>query len=74
MDETIELWRHPNPESTELYKFQQHVIRKHQLKGQTYNDLWQWSIDHPSAFWQEVWSYTGIKATKSASSVRVDAS
>ena len=63
-DETVELWRHPNPEQTELYTFQQHVTKRHGLTGSTYHDLWKWSVEHPAAFWQEVWEYTGIKATK----------
>lgn len=57
-----ELWRHPEPEKTQLYAFLQHVKEKHGLKGDTYNDLWQWSVDHPGAFWEEIWKYTGIKA------------
>lgn len=68
-DEAVELWRHPNPEQTELWTFQQYAIKKHELKGETYQDLWQWSVDHPAAFWQEVWEYTGLKASKPPTSV-----
>lgn len=59
-----ELWRHSAPEKTQLYAFQQHVKQKHNIPGDTYQDLWQWSVDHPAALWEEVWHYTGIKASK----------
>ncbi len=62
--DSIELWRHPHPESTELFAFQQHVAKKRRVSTSSYRELWQWSIDHPSAFWEEVWHYTGIKANK----------
>lgn len=59
-----ELWRHPEPQKSQLYAFQQHVAQKHGVKGETYNDLYEWSIQRPAAFWEEVWHYTGIKASK----------
>jgi len=59
-----ELWRHSAPEKTQLYAFQQHVKQKHNIPGDTYQDLWQWSVDHSAALWEEVWHYTGIKASK----------
>ncbi|KPI38040.1 Acetoacetyl-CoA synthetase [Cyphellophora attinorum] len=69
VEEDVELWRHPNPESTEMYIFQQNIRKRHNVKGTTYQDLWQWSIDNPGLFWKEVWEYTGIKASKWPSSV-----
>jgi acetoacetyl-CoA synthetase len=62
--ESAELWRHPHPETTELYAFQQYVAKKHGIQPSTYQDLWQWSVDHPDTFWEDVWHYTGIKAHK----------
>ncbi|KAI1624709.1 acetoacetate-CoA ligase [Exophiala viscosa] len=67
--EPIELWRHPRPEATEFHAFQQHVAKKHNLSVGTYSDLWQWSVDHPSTFWEEIWHYTGIKAHKQYESI-----
>ena len=63
-NDSSELWRHPHPESPEFYAFQQHVAKKHGAPTSSYQDLWQWSIDHPDTFWEEVWHYTGIKANK----------
>ncbi|KAJ9495659.1 hypothetical protein H2202_008947 [Exophiala xenobiotica] len=68
-DETVELWRHPHPEKSEFHAFQQHVAKKHGVPTTSYNDLWQWSVDHPGAFWEEVYTYTGIRAHKSYHSV-----
>ena len=31
---------------------------------QTYDDLWRWSIDDRAAFWQAVWDFTGVIASK----------
>lgn len=64
LSDSVELWRHPDPESTQLHAFQQHVAKKHGFSAPSYHDLWQWSIDCPSAFWEEVWLYTGIKANR----------
>lgn len=69
MEEAVELWRHPNPESTEMHKFSQHIAQRYGLKGSAYDELWQWSVENPSAFWKEIWEYSGIKATKPPSSV-----
>jgi acetoacetyl-CoA synthetase len=68
-DETVELWRHPHPEKSEFHAFQQHVAKKHGVPTTSYNDLWQWSVDHPGPFWEEVYNYTGIRAHKSYNSV-----
>lgn len=62
-NDSPELWRHPNPEKSEFYAFQQHARKKYNIKGETYKDLWQWSVDHPAQFWEEIWHYTGIKAS-----------
>jgi acetoacetyl-CoA synthetase len=67
---SAELWRHPHPESTQFYAFQQHVATKHGVSKDSYEDLWKWSIEHAGVFWEEIWHYTGIKANKSYDSVR----
>lgn len=65
MSETnTELWRHPEPQKSQLYEFQQHVRQKHNIQGNSYNDLYEWSVASPADFWEEVWHYTGIKASK----------
>ncbi|KAL4791720.1 hypothetical protein BDV19DRAFT_369916 [Aspergillus venezuelensis] len=59
-----ELWRHSAPEFTQIYHFMKTVAKKHGLKFDNYNDLWQWSISEPAKFWEEIWQYTAIKAHK----------
>lgn len=58
------LWEHPNPQSTEMYKFLQIVNQKYGKKFESYDDLYRWSIEHISDFWGEVWHYTGIDGTE----------
>ena len=65
------LWRHSFPESTEMFRFMQllNIMRGLQLKS--YKDLYQWSIDNISVFWEEVWKYTGVKASASFHQVQL---
>lgn len=67
----VELWKHPNASSTQLYAFQQHVNKKHNIQTADYEQLWQWSVDHPAAFWEEIWYWTGMKAKKPYDSVGI---
>lgn len=64
------LWEHPNPESTEMYRFKAHVSRKHNVELNDYHGLWQWSVDNIPEFWGEVWDYTGVRASKPYTTVR----
>lgn len=69
-NDSPELWRNSEPEKTQIYAFQQHVKQKHNIKADNYHDLWQWSVDDPAKFWEEVWHYTGIKAATPYEKVR----
>lgn len=64
------IWEHPNPESTEMYRFKERVSKKYNVKADTYHDLWDWSIKNIAEFWGEVWDYTGVKASKPYKTVR----
>lgn len=59
-----ELWRHPNPESTQMYDFMTSVNDKHATKLSTYDDLHRWSTDKVSDFWAQAWNYVGIRHSK----------
>jgi acetoacetyl-CoA synthetase len=38
-------------------------LHHHQgLQFEGYKMLWQWSIDHPAAFWQSIWDYFQIRS------------
>ena len=41
--------------------------------GADYDALWRWSIDQPEAFWQAVWEFSGIRASRPAGRVLTDA-
>ena len=64
------LWTHKAPETTPMWKFLQHVNEKHQLQLKNYHDLYQWSVENIAAFWEDVWHYTGVKASKPYLEVR----
>lgn len=59
-----ELWRHPNPSSTRMYEFKEIVNKKYNLKLESYDDLYGWSVGNIAEFWGETWWFTGIKAEK----------
>ena len=59
-----ELWRHGNPQSTPMWKFLQHVNAKYSLQLADYPTLYRWSVDNVAAFWEEVWDFTGIRASR----------
>ncbi|KAL2760899.1 hypothetical protein ACRALDRAFT_1059376 [Sodiomyces alcalophilus JCM 7366] len=59
-----ELWRHPNPSSTALYKFMLHVNAKYNSDLDGYPSLYRWSIDNVSEFWEEVWHFVGIRSSR----------
>ncbi|WEW61712.1 acetoacetate-CoA ligase [Emydomyces testavorans] len=64
-----ELWRPANPEATRIHEFKAVVAAKHTLSLEGYQDLWQWSVDEPAKFWEDVWHYTGVKAHRTYESV-----
>ncbi|KAI2084337.1 hypothetical protein LOZ36_004899 [Ophidiomyces ophidiicola] len=68
-DEARELWRPSNPQNTRIFDFITKVATKHALPIDSYQDLWQWSVEEPAKFWEEVWAYTGVKAHATYESV-----
>ena len=67
--EPLELWRHPNPSSTPMHKFLEHVRAKYKLDILDYPGLYKWSIENITDFWHEVWQFCGIKASRPYSEV-----
>ncbi|KIE01590.1 acetoacetyl-CoA synthase, partial [Metarhizium majus ARSEF 297] len=61
-----ELWRHDAPGDTPMWQFIQQVNKKHALSIDGYPGLYQWSVDSVSSFWEEVWDFVGIVASKKA--------
>lgn len=63
-DSNAELWRHPDPTSTQMHAFKERVNAKYGLKLDHYEDLHKWSVEHIGDFWGEVWDFTGIKGNR----------
>ncbi|RKU48181.1 hypothetical protein DL546_009473 [Coniochaeta pulveracea] len=59
-----ELWRHPDPTSTAMYKFLQHVNKIYNLNLSDYPSLYKWSVANVADFWKECWHFIGIKASQ----------
>jgi acetoacetyl-CoA synthetase len=66
-EEEAPLWK-PNPERVEranLTAFISHVQHKKPAGAEAVGDhssLYRWSVDHPEAFWPEVWRFCGLVA------------
>ena len=58
------LWKHEDPTSTRIFAFKERIEQKFDLEIKDYEELRTWSISHINAFWEEVWLFTGIRASK----------
>lgn len=72
--EPLELWRHPAPETTQMWFFKERVEQKYGVKLQDYRDLYNWSIENIADFWKETALVTGVHAKKAGTQGSVDAS
>jgi acetoacetyl-CoA synthetase len=60
------LWR-PSEErikNANLTRFMEYVNKKQGKKFQTYQDLYQWSIEDIPSFWARLWEFVDIKASR----------
>jgi acetoacetyl-CoA synthetase len=65
------LWQ-PRPEAAARTQIAG-LARKRGFEGpDAVRELWQWSVEHPAEFWQEVWELGGVKASRKAERVLVD--
>ena len=58
------LWEHEDSISTNTFAFKRHVETKFQFSLKDYEQLREWSIANINKFWEEVWHFTGVKASK----------
>jgi acetoacetyl-CoA synthetase len=56
----MELWKHPNVQSTRVDAFRRYINRKYNLSLMTYADLHTWSIDDIEVFGKEIWIFCGM--------------
>ncbi len=60
------LWA-PSPErvqATEMARFMRWAAERHALELDSYEQLWQWSVDELEQFWGDVWEFCGVVASK----------
>ncbi|KAM0335683.1 hypothetical protein ACHAQA_000732 [Verticillium albo-atrum] len=63
------LWEHPNPKSTQMWKFIQEVNQKYSLNLQTFQDLYAWSCDNRALFYGHVFTFANIIHSGTATSI-----
>lgn len=70
------LWAPANPEATQAAQFRKHIAKTHNVKLDTYEDLWNWTCKNRGDFWSEVWDWEGVIGDKGSGpvSVRIGAS
>ncbi|RYC57866.1 hypothetical protein CHU98_g8353 [Xylaria longipes] len=54
------LWEHPNPKSTQLWEFMQLINQKYRLNLTTFQDVYQFSVDKRSEFYDEVFKFSHL--------------
>jgi len=71
---SLPIWK-PGPEraaATHMAAFAQRVAREHQiplpasggLRTGDYDQLWRWSVKNPARFWQAVWEFCDVRASR----------
>ena len=59
-------------EEANLTAFARRAIRRWKLGFNTYPEFYDWSVDHPQQFWDSVWEFGGVVASKKGKRVLVD--
>jgi acetoacetyl-CoA synthetase len=59
--------------TSNMLRFTHQLTSELGLVFSDYDELHQWSIEHPELFWQQVWTFTNIRASKTADSILSDA-
>jgi len=73
-EEPVELWRHPSPETTQMWLFKELVEKKYAVELKDYRNLYNWSIENVGDFWREACLYTGVHAKKAGTQGTINAS
>ncbi|MGD9310770.1 MAG: acetoacetate--CoA ligase [Desulfosarcina sp.] len=50
-------------QSSNMYRFMTSINQRYGTSFETYDDLYQWSIDQIPDFWREMWDFAAIKAS-----------
>ena len=68
------LWQ-PNEERIEeanLTRFARQAIRDWKLGINTYRDFYRWTTDRPEQFWESLWRFAGVRASRKGERVLMD--
>ncbi|MBT5748497.1 MAG: acetoacetate--CoA ligase [Candidatus Marinimicrobia bacterium] len=55
------LWKPLSPEKTQMVQLMNRINEIYGLKMKSYDELFNWSVNHISEFWAEVWNFADIK-------------
>jgi len=58
--------------ASNMYSFSQQLERELGLVFKDYQQLHQWSVDQPAEFWQQIWQFSDIRASRLADQVLTD--
>lgn len=58
------LWTHPRPDTTRTNEFRVHIEKTYGEELPSYEHLRRWSCEHLDQFWQQVWHFTGVRASQ----------
>ena len=47
-------------ENSHLFKYKTWLAHEYQIDLNSYDDIWQWSVDHIEDFWRSIWDYFDI--------------
>ena len=51
------LWKSTNPDKSQMVHFMHQINKSYDLNMTTYNEFYNWSINHINLFWKEFWGY-----------------
>ena len=68
------LWKPKSPEKSQMSQLIHIINESYEEDINSYNELHQWSVEHVSEFWEEIWNYSKIIHSKSYSNVVDDVS
>jgi len=46
--------------NSNLNHFKEWLVRNYELEFKDYAQIWQWSVDQPSVFWESIWKYFDV--------------
>ena len=56
-------------ENSNAMKFMKQVSEKSGFTGSTFHDLWEWSVNNPEPFWDNIWDFGDIIGDKGSNRI-----